>query len=77
MNEVYLYADETLSAAQPSPTQQGLERYVTFYNQTRPHRAFDGRTSDGVYCDKPQGYTEGMEHSVQSSGATSLTHVDT
>jgi len=44
--EVYLHAYETVSAAQ-----QGLERYVTFYNQTRPHRALDGHTPDGVYFD--------------------------
>ena len=44
--DVYLHAYETVSAAQ-----QGLERYVTFYNQTRPHRALDGHTPDGVYFD--------------------------
>ena len=44
--EVYLHAYESVSAAQ-----QGLERYLTFYNQTRPHRALDGRTPDGVYAD--------------------------
>jgi putative transposase len=44
--EVYLQAYETVSAAQ-----QGLERYLTFYNQTRPHRALDGHTPDGVYFD--------------------------
>jgi putative transposase len=32
--EVYLHTYETVSAAQ-----QGLARYLTFYNQTRPHRA--------------------------------------
>ena len=42
--EVYLHAYETVSAAQ-----QGLERYLTLYNQTRPHRALDGHTPDGVY----------------------------
>lgn len=44
--EVYLHAYETTSAAH-----QGLERYLTFYNQTRPHRALDGHTPDGVYFD--------------------------
>lgn len=44
--EVYLHAYETLNAAQ-----QGLERCPTFYNQTRPHRALDGHTPDGVYVD--------------------------
>ena len=44
--EVYLQAYETVSAAQ-----QGLERYLTCYNQTRPHRALDGHTPDGVYFD--------------------------
>ena len=43
---VYLHAYETVGAAQ-----QGLERYLTFYNQTRPHRALDGHTPNGVYFD--------------------------
>jgi putative transposase len=42
--EVYLHAYETISAAH-----QSLERYLTFYNQTRPHQALDGRTPDRVY----------------------------
>ena len=44
--QVYMYPYETVSA-----THQGLERYLTFYNQTRPHRALDGHTPDGVYFD--------------------------
>ena len=44
--EVYLHAYETVSAAQ-----QGLARYLTFYNQTRPHRALDGHTPNGMYVD--------------------------
>ena len=44
--EVYLHAYETVS-----PAHQGLERYLTCYNQTRPHRALDGQTPDGVYFD--------------------------
>jgi len=44
--EVYLHAYETVRAAH-----QGLERYLTFYNQTRPHRALDGKTPDQVYYD--------------------------
>ena len=44
--EVYLHAYDTVGAAQ-----QGLERYLTFYNQTRPHRALDGKTPEQVYCD--------------------------
>jgi putative transposase len=43
--EVYLHAYETVGAAQ-----QGLERYLTFYNRQRPHRALDGKTPDQVYC---------------------------
>jgi putative transposase len=42
--EVYLHAYDTVSAAH-----QGLERYLTFYNQTRPHQALDGQTPDQVY----------------------------
>jgi putative transposase len=44
--EVYLHAYETVR-----DVHQGVVRYVTFYNQVRPHRALDGRTPDGVYCD--------------------------
>ena len=44
--EVYLHAYETVGAAQ-----EGLERYLTFYNRQRPHRALDGKTPDQVYCD--------------------------
>jgi putative transposase len=42
--EVYVHAYDTVSAAH-----QGLERYLTFYNQTRPHQALDGQTPDQVY----------------------------
>ena len=42
--EVYLHAYDTVGAAH-----QGLERYLTFYNQTRPHQALDGKTPDQVY----------------------------
>ena len=42
--EVYLLAYGTVQDAQ-----QGLARYVQFYNQRRPHRALDGRTPDRVY----------------------------
>lgn len=42
--EVYLRAYETVGDAQ-----QGLARYVHFYNHLRPHRALDGRTPDRVY----------------------------
>ena len=44
--EVYLHAYETVSAAH-----QGLERDLTFYNQTRPHRALDGKAPDQGYDD--------------------------
>jgi putative transposase len=44
--EVYLQAYATVSAAH-----QGLERYLMFYNQTRPHQALDGQTPDQVYSD--------------------------
>lgn len=42
--EVYLRAYESVTAAR-----HGLERYLTFYNQGRPHRALEGRTPDEVY----------------------------
>jgi len=44
--EVYLRAYDGISAAR-----QGVERYLTFYNQIRPHRALDGKTPEQVYCD--------------------------
>lgn len=44
--EVYLQAYDSISAAR-----QGLGRYLTFYNQHRPHRALDGKTPEQVYCD--------------------------
>jgi len=42
--EVYLHAYETVSAAH-----QGVEGYLAFYNQLRPHRTLDGKTPDQVY----------------------------
>ena len=39
-------ADDSIGAAR-----QGWGRYLTFYNQTRPHRALDGKTPDQVYDD--------------------------
>ena len=42
--EVYLHAYETVHDAQ-----HGLERYLTFYNEIRPHRALEGRTPAAVY----------------------------
>jgi putative transposase len=44
--EVYLHAYETVRDAQ-----QGVERYLSFYNHIRPHRALDGHTPDRVYWD--------------------------
>jgi putative transposase len=44
--EVYLHVYDTVGAAP-----QGVERYLTFYNQTRPHQALDGQTPDQVYSD--------------------------
>lgn len=42
--EVYLHAYETVHDAH-----RAVARYMTFYNQIRPHRALDGRTPDCVY----------------------------
>ncbi len=44
--EVYLHAYVTIETAH-----QGLERYLMFYNQARPHRALDGKAPDQVYYD--------------------------
>lgn len=42
--EVYLHAYDTVGAAK-----QGLARYLTFYNQRRPHSALDRKTPDEFY----------------------------
>jgi putative transposase len=42
--EVYLKAYETVSAAR-----EGLQTYLAFYNERRPHQAHGGRTPDMVY----------------------------
>ena len=42
--EVYLYAYDSVTAAK-----QGLERYLTKYNQIRPHSSLDRQTPDEFY----------------------------
>jgi putative transposase len=42
--EVYLHAYDSVTAAK-----QGLERYVTKYNQHRPHSSLDRMTPDEFY----------------------------
>ncbi len=42
--EVYLYAYDSVTAAK-----QGLERYITKYNQIRPHSSLDRMTPDEFY----------------------------
>jgi putative transposase len=42
--EVYLHAYDSLAEAR-----RGLERYLLFYNQRRPHSALDGLTPDMLY----------------------------
>lgn len=42
--EVYLYAYDSVTAAR-----QGLERYLTRYNQIRPHSSLDRMTPDEFY----------------------------
>ena len=44
--EVYVRAYDSIRAAR-----QGLGRYLTGYNQHRPHRALDGHTPEQVYYD--------------------------
>jgi putative transposase len=44
--EVYLHAYDSVSEAK-----RGLEKYFTFYNQRRPHTAFDDKTPDEFYFD--------------------------
>jgi len=42
--EVYLHAYDSVSEAR-----QALCRYITFYNNRRPHTSLDGKTPDTVY----------------------------
>jgi putative transposase len=42
--KVYLHAYESVSAAEA-----GIGRYISFYNERRPHRSLDGATPDSVY----------------------------
>lgn len=46
---VYLHAFETGSEAKA-----GIERWVTFYNEHRPHSRLDDRTPDEAYFQKPK-----------------------
>ena len=46
--EVYLRAYDSVSHAKAS-----LSRYLTFYNQRRPHTALDRLTPDQVYFNQP------------------------
>jgi putative transposase len=46
--EVYLRAYESTAKAK-----HFIGRYVTFYNQQRPHSSLDGRTPDAVYFNQP------------------------
>ena len=43
-DEVYLHAYESVSQARA-----GIERFLTFYNTTRPHSSLDGKTPDQAY----------------------------
>ena len=43
-DEVYLHAYESVSQARA-----GLDRFLTFYNTSRPHSSLDGKTPDQVY----------------------------
>jgi len=50
---VYLHAFETGGEAKA-----GIERWVTFYNEHRPHSRLDDRTPDEAYFQKPRGIPE-------------------
>jgi putative transposase len=47
--EVYLHAYESVSEAKA-----GLQRYLTFYNQCRPHSSLDRQTPEDVYFNRRQ-----------------------
>jgi putative transposase len=42
--EVYLHAYDSVSQAR-----EGLQRYLNFYNERRPHSSLDGKTPNSVY----------------------------
>jgi putative transposase len=42
--EVYLHAYDSVSQAR-----EGLQRYLKFYNERRPHSSLDGKTPNSVY----------------------------
>ena len=46
--EVYLRAYESASEAK-----HFIGRYISFYNQQRPHSSLDGRSPDSVYFNQP------------------------
>ena len=46
--EVYLHACESASEAK-----HFIGRYISFYNQQRPHSALDGRVPDAAYFNQP------------------------
>lgn len=47
--EVYLHAYDTGRAAR-----EGIDRYLTFYNEVRPHQALANRTPAAVHKDGPE-----------------------
>jgi putative transposase len=47
--EVYLYAYDSVSEARAF-----LGRYLSFYNERRPHSSLDGRTTDEAYFVKQE-----------------------
>lgn len=46
--EVYLHAYDSVAEARRS-----IRRYLTFYNEKRPHQSLDRRTPDEVYFNQP------------------------
>lgn len=48
------YEEVYLRAYESAPEAKGfIGRYITFYNQQRPHSSLDGRTPDAVYFNQP------------------------
>jgi len=65
--EVYLHSYET-----PRETRQSLSRFLSYYNDRRPHQSLGYRTPSEVYFGtKPQDQRKGEEPNLNSASSLS------